>query len=240
MKGIPRIRPRYLFAIVFAGLGAMLFWKAITSKHFAVALIFGWCSLDLFVVSIAFLRRNFRVFGKTDDGTMRPLRAIVMAPFLFFTWVVWRLQNLSSREPIWNEVTPGLFVGRRCSFDCLPPKTTMVIDLTAEFPTPPEIRRRTTVVCLPTLDGCPPNQADCLRLFDLLNASGDAVVYVHCANGHARSVTFVAALLSKRGITETSDEAIQKLKQCRPKASPNADQRRFLQELLRRQNTPDG
>jgi hypothetical protein len=226
------IPTRFLFAIVFAGLGAVLLWKSLTSQRLTGALIVGWLSLDLFFVSIAYLRQNSRVFGKTDNGTMRPLPAIIMGPFLCFTWLVWRLQNLFSREPIWNEVMPGLFVGRRCSFDCLPPNATTVIDLTAEFPTPGKIRRYTKVVCIPTLDGCSPNQADCLRLFDRFNENDDAVLYVHCANGHARSVTFVAGLLTKRGITNRPDAALQKLKQCRPRASPNADQRRFLHELL--------
>ena len=230
------ILPRYLFAVVFAGLGAVLLWKSVTSEHLAGTLIFGWLSLDLLLVSIAYLRQNARVFGKTDDGTMRLLPAIVMAPFLFFTWLVWWLQNLFSKEPIWNEVMPGLFVGRRCSFDCLPPNATTIIDLTAEFPTPRKIRRHTKVMCVPTLDGCSPDRADCLRLFDVLNENDDAVVYVHCANGHARSVTFVAGLLTNKGITNTPDAALQKLKQCRPRASPNADQRRFLQELVSRRS----
>lgn len=240
MKGMPRIPTRSLFAVVFAGLGAVLLWKSLTNEHLAGRLIFAWISLDLLLVSIAYRRQNARVFGKTDDGTMRPLPAIVMAPFLFFTWLVWRLQNLFSREPIWNEVMPGLFVGRRCSFDCLPPNATTVIDLTAEFPAPGRIRRRTELVCIPTLDGCSPDQADCLRLFELLKANEGAVIYVHCANGHARSVTFVAGLLTQRGITDTPDAAIQKLRQCRPRASPNADQRRFLHDLLRRQVPPVG
>ena len=227
------IQTRNLIAGVFAALGAILLWRAITSERLPLALILGWISLDLFLVSIAYLRQNSRAFGKTDDGTMRPLRAIVMAPFLCFTWAVWQLQNLCSREPAWSEATPGLFVGRRCPFACLPPKTTTVIDLTAEFPTPREIRRHTKVVCLPTLDGCPPNLADCLRLFDLLDSIRDSVVYVHCANGHGRSVTFVAALLTVRGLAETPDAAIEKLRRCRPKASPNAGQRDFLQELAR-------
>lgn len=225
------ILPRYLFAVVFAGLGAVLLWKSVTSEHLAGTLIFGWLSLDLLLVSM-----NARVFGKTDDGTMRLLPAIVMAPFLFFTWLVWWLQNLFSKEPIWNEVMPGLFVGRRCSFDCLPPNATTIIDVTAEFPTLGKTRRHTKVMCVPTLDGCSPDRADCLRLFDVLNENDDAVVYVHCANGHARSVTFVAGLLTNKGITNTPDAALQKLKQCRPRASPNADQRRFLQELVSRRS----
>ena len=235
-----RIPARYRFAIVFAGLATVLLWRAIRSEHLAVALLWAWASLDLFLVSLAYLRQNPRVFGKADDGTMRRIRAIVMAPFLFFTWIVWQFQNLCSREPVWNEVMPGLFVGRRCQLACLPPKTTMVIDLTAEFPSPREIRRQTELVCLPTLDGCPPKLADCFRLFDRLDSIGDSVVYVHCANGHGRSVTLVAALLTRRGITETPDTAIQMLRQRRPKASPNADQRRFLQELARGQTAASG
>lgn len=168
MKGMARIPTRFLFTIVFAGLGGILLWKSLTSEHLAGTLIFAWFSLDLLLVSLAYLRRNHRVFGKTDDGTMRSLHTIVMAPFLCFTWLVWQLQNLFSKEPVWNEVMHGRFVGRRCSFDCLPPNATTVIDLTAEFPTPAEIRRHTRLVCIPTLDGCSPNQADCLRLFDLV------------------------------------------------------------------------
>jgi protein-tyrosine phosphatase len=231
---------RYLFALVFAGLGAALLWKSLASQYVAGALIFGWIALDLFLVCIAYLRQDSRVFGKADDGTMHRRPALVMAPFLVFTWIVWQLQNLCSREPVWSQVTPNLFVGRRCPLACLPPKTTAVIDLTAEFWTPREIRRHTKVVCLPTLDGCAPKVADCLRVFDLLDSSSNSVVYVHCANGHGRSVTLVAALLSLRGITETPDAALQKLRECRPKASPNADQRRFLQALARCQTAPGG
>lgn len=231
MKGMPRISPRLLFAMTFAGLGAVLLWKSFTSTRLATTLLLGWLSLNVFLVSFAYLWQNPGVFGKTNDGTMRPLNVIVMAPYLSFTWLVWQLQNLCSKEPAWNEVMPGLFVGRRCSHDCLPPNVTTVVDLTAEFPTPGEIRRRTTVACIPTLDGCVPNQADCLRLYERLDANGDEAVYVHCANGHGRSVTFVAGLLLNRAIAQTPEAAIQKVRQCRPRAMPNADQRRFLREL---------
>jgi len=226
-------RRRYSFAVIFTALGFVLLAKAVRMELSVATLFVGWFGVCVFILGIAFVFRYAGVFGKTASGSMRLVPRTIMFPFSCTTWVAWSLQNRVVREPIWNTVSPGLVVGRRCTESELPPNARAVVDLTAEFPTPRFIRESLSIVCVPTLDGCAPDWKDCVRVFDSLQPNDDSIVYVFCANGHGRSVMFVAAWLGWMGLAESPDEAIGMIKQARPLASPNADQRSFLDEVFR-------
>ncbi|HEV8002665.1 MAG TPA: hypothetical protein VGP63_22450 [Planctomycetaceae bacterium] len=223
-------RSRYAFAGTFFCLGAVLVaWGASATKWASTVLLI-WLALDLWLVSLAYLMNWVTVFGKRASGSMRIGPVLLMLPYLAFTWTIWRLQNVFLREPIWNQVAPTIFVGQCCRWEQLPPETAKVIDFTAEFPGNGRARRAMRWLSIPVLDGCAPSPADYRRGFAFVDEDRGSVVYVCCANGHGRSITFACALLVKLGIARTPDEAIASISKCRPKASLNGEQQRSLND----------
>src|SRR5262249_24044909 len=150
---------------------------------------------------------------------------LLLLPYLAFTWIVWRLQTALQREPIWNQIAPKIFAGRRCRCEQLPPGVARVIDFTAEFPGNLRGARAVRWLSIPVLDGCAPSPADCRLGFAFRDEDPESAVYVCCANGHGRSMTLVCALLMKLGVAEAPDEAIAFVSKCRPKASLNTNSR---------------
>jgi protein-tyrosine phosphatase len=126
-------------------------------------------------------------------------------------------------------------VGRICSFRSLPDHIDLFIDMTAEFPTPRSIRESVEFVCLPTVDGCPPTLEDVGKGFAAIGTEPRRI-YICCANGCGRSVTFTAALLGHRGVCHSCTEAVAFIKSSRSVAAPNADQWSFLDEFYKSLN----
>ena len=57
-------------------------------------------------------------------------------------------------------------------------------------------------------------------------------VYVHCAQGHGRSATVVAAVLLAKGLAGNKEEAEQLLKKARAKVRLNRKQQRLLDRFI--------
>ncbi|QDT53692.1 hypothetical protein Pan44_17150 [Caulifigura coniformis] len=223
-------RRRLAYATCFSVLGLVLLGAATTFDAGAAAFFSAWCAVCLLILAAAYFRSWPRVFGKTDAGRLRPARAVVMAPYVLLSVIVWRLQNLFLDRQPWSRITPNLFVGRRCHVAMLPPGTTLVIDVTAEFLTPRSIRESVPFLCSPTLDGCAPTLEQCRAAFESVSWDSHPVVYVCCANGAGRSVTFVAMFLGWLGRAGSAEEAITMIRQARREAGPGTDQRAFLVE----------
>ena len=168
---------------------------------------------------------------RKEDGSIRWPVAFWMAPWLLFVRMVWHLHNIVSRTPLYSEIVPDLFVGRLCEYQSLPGDVSVVVDLTAEFPTPRSLRSKVLTICLPTLDGCPPDSKKCQQAFELIdNQSGR--IYVCCANGHGRSVTFAAAWLGLQGKCLSAADSVKLIQAARPSAAPNRDQLSFLNNVF--------
>jgi len=226
-------RRRLTYATCFTVLGLVLLGAATTFDGGAAAFVSAWCAVCLLILAVAYFRTWPRVFGKTDAGRLRPARAVIMAPYIVLSAIVWRLQNLFLDQRPWSQITANLFVGRRCRAAMLPPGTTLVIDVTAEFLTPRSIRESVSFLCSPTLDGCAPTLEQCRAAFESVSWDSHPVVYVCCANGAGRSVTFVAMFLGWLGGAESAEEAIALICQARREAGPGTDQRAFLFEKFR-------
>jgi hypothetical protein len=135
------LRSRYLFAAVFLLLATALVVIGCTNPFGYWTLLLFWFAFDLSGVGVAYLVNWKAVFGKTAAGSLRIGHLGVMLPYLVLTWSVWHLHNWICAEPIWDQVGPGLFVGRRCRFDQLPSGIAKVLDFTAEFPGDRQTRR---------------------------------------------------------------------------------------------------
>jgi hypothetical protein len=222
------LRSRYAYAAVFFCLGAAVLVTIANNVHWIWTMLLFWLAADFWLVALAYVLRWNTIFGKTAAGSIRVSRAAMMMPYLALTWVVWHLHHWVLREPIWNEVGAGLFVGRRCRLRQLPPGTSTVVDFTAEFTGDKASRLALKWLSVPVLDGCAPDSTGYEAAFNFLDAPLPLGVYLCCANGHGRSATFACALLLKLRVARTEEEAIAIVCRGRPGASLNREQARSL------------
>ena len=189
-----------------------------------------WPALAFGIVAAGYLGVGARIFGKQSDGTLSPIARTILLPYLLYAWTVWQLSRLLRREACWNEIAPGLFIGRRAYARELPTDVRSVIDLTAEFAEPLGVRKGRRYVCLPTLDAMVPQEE---RLLELVETFADLPksVYVHCAEGHRRSGTLAAAILLRYEMANDLPDAIDLLRAARPGVRLNGPQRVLLDRL---------
>ncbi|UJR79765.1 dual specificity protein phosphatase family protein [Sandaracinus amylolyticus] len=199
-----------------------------------------WPALAVIAVGLGYLGLGPGVFGKRDDGTLRTPHFVLLFPYHVVAWMRVKWDAWRRREDAWNEVAPGLYLGRIVGAEGLPPGTRVVVDLTSEFACGAAMRDGRDYHCLPALDTSVPRYSDFARLARAI-AAHEGPVYVHCAAGHGRSATFAAALLIARGQAGDVDEAEAKLREARPTVHLHRGQRAMVQrfaEELRARATP--
>lgn len=201
------------------------FYYGIQVGGFGVTLF--WPGLSFSIVAIGYFGLGPRVFGKRPDGTIAWYALVALFPYFVYTWVVWHLVRLLSGEDCYNRVSPELYLGRRALAHELPPEVTTVVDLTSEFPEPKGVRTGRHYICVPTLDADVSSNFEALveKILDL-----SPPIYIHCAQGHGRSGTLVAALLMAKGTAKDADEAMSLVRTARPDVRLNARQKAFLQQ----------
>ncbi|MEN6402765.1 MAG: hypothetical protein ABFD94_12555 [Armatimonadia bacterium] len=189
-------------------------------------LVLLWPAVACLVVGVAYVTENPALFGKRSDGSVNPFMQLVLLPYLALTYAIWKLKRKISKEPLYNEVAPGLWVGRRVLGDELPEGVSVIVDVTTEFAEPSTALARCEYRALPTLNyGAP--EAEGLRAL-VEELAGREGIYVHCAQGHGRSATVAAALLLRKGLAATWEEAVAMVVKVRPKVHLEACQEAFL------------
>ena len=189
---------------------------------------FLWASIawSFLGVSGAYALRRPELLGKQPNGTLRLHFLLLWPAYFLLTWGIWFLARLVPGYPHSHEIVPGLWLGAWPNHPSrLPVGTALVVDLTAEFP-----RRvqSTRYLCLPTLDMEAPTQQQLAEgVAAIQDTSG--TVYVHCAAGHGRSATIVAAVLMKRGTATTPAEAEALLQRIRSGVKLTPPQQRLLE-----------
>lgn len=218
-----------IFGLLQVGLGLVLF--ALAYAIGGAAWLLAWPAWSVALVGLGYLGLGARVFGKrAHDGRLTPWIVVLLLPYFAVAWALWQLKSRWGGERPWDEVAPGVRLGRRpLSRAELPPDTACVVDLTSEFPRAcPELGLR--YVCLPTLDTSVATDDELAALVESL-AEDEGPLFVHCAMGHGRSATVAAALLIRRGLCDSVDEAIRTLKQARPKVRLHGVQRATVERL---------
>jgi hypothetical protein len=194
------------------------------------AWVVAWPALSVGVVGLGYLGLGPGVFGKRADGSIALPNLVVLFPYHVVAWARLRWDALRRREDPWNEVAPGVFLGRRLTDVAeLPPGTTAVIDMTAEFRAMPGLEPR-KYRTLPTLDAAAPEYASFSSLARWA-AAHDGPLYVHCAAGHGRSAALAAAVLVLRGHAEDGAAAEERLKRARPLVHLHRPQRALVDRL---------
>jgi len=215
---------------LFIALSASILWLAFIIGGAGLVLL--WPALSFALLGAAYLAHRPTLLGKRLDGTLAWWAYLLFAPYLMLTWSIWHTKRMFGREDCANEIVPGLWVGRRPFSHELPEGVRVIVDITAEFPAPAAIRRHPGYLCIPTLDGMPPDMTVLCELLDTLRDKEG--IFVHCAFGHGRSATVAAALLIARRLAGSVAEAEAQLRQRRPGIRLNDTQRRYLEEILLR------
>lgn len=175
-----------------------------------------WLALALALVAAAYLMLGPGAFQKRADGSMSLAALALLAPYVLaarlnawaWTW----------RQPPAVEALPGLWLGRLPrgqELDRL--GIAALLDLTAELPYAPGHRPYRNV---PLLDLIPPTpaqiEAAVQALRDLMTAPAAGPVLVCCALGFSRSALVIAAWLLASGHAATPDEAVERVRRCKP------------------------
>jgi hypothetical protein len=189
-----------------------------------------WLGVSLSLLMAAYAVQGPGLFGKRPDGTLPWWAWPLMGPVIVFLLGLWHVVRWVSWEPCCHEVAPGVWLGRRPLPEDLPAGATMVVDMIAEMPAAAGVASGREYVCLPTLDTTAPPLEELNRLLDRLEAHKGGV-YIHCAQGRGRSALVAAALLLRRGMASSPQEAVGMLKRVRAVVSLTAMQMRRLREL---------
>ncbi len=185
--------------------------------------LMAWLGVSLLVMGVSYSLNSARLLGKRSNGTFHPLAMVVHWVYLFTAWAAWKNRRI---EDAWNEVAPGIFVGRMAPKDKFPPGVTLAIDMTCELLAPMAVRE-SEYRCLPTLDGTAPSEGP-FRALVAEAAKHPGPVFVFCAAGHGRSATMAAAIIVARGLAKNADEAEAMMQAKRPHVGLGAAQRALV------------
>ena len=196
-----------------------------------------WPAMSFGIVGLGYLWVGPRVFGKRPDGTLTPINVVLLLPFLCYVWTVWHGLRHIKREAAFDELLPGVLIGRRLLDHELPNDVTHVVDLTSEFHEPRRLRSLDGYQSFSTLDATGVSVSRLREIVAFIN-DADSTVFIHCAEGHGRTGLFAAALILDRKITVTPDEAIVFVRNRRPGVRLNTAQRRQLHRFADEINQP--
>jgi len=216
------------YAIVFWCVTAGCLYKAIMLSGWGLILL--WPGISFGLAGMAYAGMGPRIFGKRSDGSLEPFSTAALLPYLLYTWSLWHIWRLCTREAPYHELYDGVKIGRRLLPHEFPEDVAEVFDLTSEFPEPVPIRGRVSYRCYPTLDARPLEPAALLQAAQhVLNATNGA--YIHCANGHGRTGILAGTVLLLGGRSETVEDAVEYIRTCRPGVALNTHQSASLFEF---------
>lgn len=205
-----RDRQRWRLAALYAAGALLLALIAITLGGWALWLL--WGSVSLLLVALAYAAIGAATFQKRADGRLSVAARWLLAPYRAAAWLNSRAWTWRHPQPV--PVADGVYLGRIPSareLAALPVKG--VVDLTAEFASPPGDRE---CVAIPVLDlTAPPAAAlgQAAEAIERLRAGGP--VLVCCALGRARSACAVAAWLLASGRSANVASAVASLRATR-------------------------
>lgn len=169
-------------------------------------------AFTLMALGFAYYARRPHIFQKGSDGRLPFFSWVLFWPYFGYNYAQLLAWRFLSREPVFAEVEPGLFWGRRLCWDerrrVADWEPLAVLDLTAEFAEPEFMREQGEYLRLPILDMTPPRRQDFERALKFIREHRPRQnVYVHCALGHGRAAAILAAYLVQEGRCASVGEA---------------------------------
>ncbi|XP_074559811.1 uncharacterized protein LOC141815837 isoform X2 [Curcuma longa] len=145
-------------------------------------------------------------------------------------------KRMKRKESLYDEIVEGLYLGGwPTSSSHLPPGDLVVIDCTCELPRTYFVPAD-SYLCIPLWDSRSPDptQIECAVRWACQKRSEKKPVYIHCANGHGRSVCVMCAILVELGAAENWKDAEKMIREKRPLIRMNAHHRKRLEEWSKR------
>src|SRR2546421_12771902 len=96
--------------VVFSILG--IAWCAVAVWLRGLGWFYLWPALTCLLIAVAYFTSRPEVFGKRRDGRMALLALLLHAPYVMLAWCTW-FGLRWSREPACNEISRGMWIGRR-------------------------------------------------------------------------------------------------------------------------------
>ncbi|XP_024991912.1 uncharacterized protein LOC112525853 isoform X1 [Cynara cardunculus var. scolymus] len=199
-----------------------------------LSLPFLYASFISFLVSIASHPSiNFPILlGKNTDGSFPIWSRIIFSPYLYYVRLIASLKRLKRREPPYNQVSDGLYVGGwPSSPEKIPSGDPAIIDCTCEFPRVFDISGN-GYLCIPTWDTSSPDPdaIESAVLWGCRKRAQNTPVFIHCASGHGRSVAVMCGLLVALGVVDSLQAAEDLIREKRPSARIRDHHRTTLQQ----------
>lgn len=224
------------YGIIFTVLTALAAFAAVLASEpllWPLRIAGAAAALSFGLVAVAYFGAGPRLLFKRASGRRHPAAWLIHWPYFALTALSYRLAVLFSRESAFVEIAPHVFLGRRLTASegkCAEIEGWVaVLDLAAELPESRPLRELANYRSLPVLDATAPGLEQLRAAVEWLKqhaASGP--VYVHCALGHGRSATVVAAYLIAVGVAADAKSSVKHLRERRPGVRLNRAQRRVL------------
>lgn len=223
------------YALVFLAFAAVCVYGATQTPSWPLQISAFWCALAFGGVGVAYAFAGPRAFGKRPNGTLPMWSHALYAPYHGLNALsLWGFRR-SNRENDFDEIAPDIYLGCRLNesdwiaIECL--GIASVFDLTSEFGETAPLREL-NYRCQPLLDTRAPSLDELQSGAQwILEASQSGPVYVHCALGHGRSATFVAAALMLSGRAPDAGNAVEQIRQKRPQIGLTPAQLAVLRRL---------
>ena len=223
------------YAVVFLAFAAVCVFGATQTASIFLQIGALWCALAFGGVGAAYAFVGPRAFGKGANGTLPFWSRALYAPyFALNAGCLWGFRR-SARENDFDEIAPDVFLGcrlngsDRAAIELLNIRS--VLDLTGEFGET-ALLRELNYRSYPLLDTRAPT-LDELKTGAhwILEAAQSGPIYVHCALGHGRSATFVAATLLLAGRAQNAESAVEIVRSKRPHSGLSRAQLAVLRQF---------
>ena len=186
----------------------------------------GWCLFSMVLCGLSYVWLGPAILNKSADGDIPFINRLANAPWLWEYRIIVALDRWLGFEGV-HEISPGLWLGRRLLAREVPKDIKLVVDLTAESSKIEDLAAEVSYMCLPTLDGYAPETNAFMELVDKVSQHPGPVL-IHCARGHGRSATAMAAVLIKRGLATDVDTAYALMKSKRKRVHLHRRQLKLL------------
>lgn len=211
-----------MYPSFFIFISILSFYYGLTAQP-----LFFWLTINALFFALVYTLNKPNWFLKSYKGKINIFILILNLPWLIFTFIVWHIQRILSKENKLNHIAgTHIYIGRRLLGDELPQDINVVIDLTSEFNEP--FFKNVVYINIPLLDAIAPSP----KIFTIIDDLKDKIIgksiFIHCAQGHGRTALFTSILLVKLGVSSSYCDAHKLILSSRPKATLSSSQERFL------------
>jgi diacylglycerol kinase (ATP) len=224
------------FAVFFAALAAVFAVLAVQLGPLTLPGAAGLLTaLGLVGPTVAYALGRPALLGKSRDGVHPGWAQFLHGSYFGLCRASATLARLRGQDA-WNTVTDGVLLGARPLPKEVPrlleqERVGAVLDLTCELVDSAALRKKTTYLCLPVLDGTPPSEEQLTEGVAFIeHHRSQHPVYVHCAVGRGRSATMVAAWALHAGLADSVDSAEAWMQENRPGARLHPTQKAAVQQ----------